>query len=184
MPRSATSGALLATDVGRDRIVKEYPPPSPLPTYLEGKKTAAFPDARARPAPPRAAAGRAASGIDELLGQADSILDGDQARVREQKVERSVGIHRRRLQDLRDYQRGKEQPQVPEWMAEAQKHKGPAPLKSLDDWLGQAGGPRLRGRNPRELEKHPTAESYYPRQMESASQYDSEMRANQMVEQQ
>ena len=55
-----------------------------------------------------------------------------------------------------------------------------AAVRSLDDWLGQEGK-RVRGKNTRELEKHPTSESYFPRQMETISQYDSEMRANMMV---
>ena len=146
--RHTTGSAVLVGDKsGENMVVRDYPPPSPLPTYLEGKQTSAFPDReRARQTAQAAGSGRAASSIEELLCHADSILDGEQARVREKKVERSVGIHRRRMQDLRDYQRCKEQPDVPKWMAEAHKHKGAAPLKSLDDWLGQAG-PRLRGRN-------------------------------------
>ena len=165
--------------MGRDRVVKDYPPTSPLPTFLDGKKPNALPGRKATLA--SADAGHLPSSrIDALLGQADSILDGDKARVREKKVGRSVGIHRRRMQDIRDYQRSKVEPPVPTWTLTAQEHKGSAPLKSLDDWLRQAG-PRLRGRNARELEKTPTAESYYPRQMESASPCDSETRANFMV---
>jgi len=158
------------------RVAKEHKPPSPLPHYLEGKSTQAFPDKARKGSTLDARDERDASRVDELLRQADSILDGDQARVREKNVLRSVEIHRRRMNDIREYQRSKETPQ----RTAAHQQKGPAPLKSLDDWLRQTGT-KIRSRNARELEKHPTPESYYARQVESASQYDSEMRANQMV---
>jgi len=171
---------------GERERVKDYPPPPPLPAYFETKKSA-FPDKARKHAGgvpmDKTRGGDEASRIDALLTQATWILDGDQARVRNQQVERSVGIHRRRMQDRNNYLASKEQmlTPAPSMMVLAAAHKGAAPLKSLDDWLGQAGGPRLQGRNARELEQSPSAESYFSRQMESASQYDSEMRANLMA---
>ena len=180
MPPPTAGGAMFMAEDDRQRVAKDFRPPSPLPHYLEGKTTQAFPDKARKGGATDAKAGRDGSRVDDLLRQADSILDGDQARVREKKVERSVEIHRRRMNDIRDYQRSKDEPKTPQWMLAAHQHKGPAPLKSMDDWLRQTG-PKMRSRNARELDKQPMAESYYPRQVESASQCDSEMRANHMI---
>ena len=165
-----------------DRVAKDYRPPSPLPTLME-KMPSSIPGRTPRRGAGAEAGGREGIGtshVDLLISQIDSVLDGDKARVRDKKVERSVAIHRRRMEDIRDYERRKVEPPIPPWKIATEQHHGPQPLKSIDEWLGQAG-PRIRGRNNRELEKIPAIESYYPRQMESASQYDSELRANLMV---
>ena len=98
-------------------------------------------------------------------------------RVRSSSVARSADLFWRRKQGIREYQASKDRPPVNKGAA-AMENK--AAVRSLDDWLGQEGK-RVRGKNTRELEKHPTSESYFPRQMETISQYDSEMRANMMV---
>jgi WD40 repeat protein len=168
-------GALFKTT--RDRVAKDFHPPSPLPHFLEkvDKK-----DRRKKAAEEGGNGVATSSRVDALLAKADSILDGDKARVRSAALERSVEIHRRRMQELRDYQLSKETPVEPKWKAAADLHADNAPLRSIEDWLGSSG-PKLRGRNARELEKHPSCQSYIARQVEAASQYDSETRANMMV---
>lgn len=104
--------------------------------------------------------------IDKLLDEATSVLDGG-SRVRSKKLEQSLEIHRQRAQRRRQYENEKVSPPVPQWATLTETHKG-APLKTLDEWLGY-NGPKLRS-SARELEKHPTVDSFLPRMRENHSQ--------------
>lgn len=159
------------------KIETKHKPPSPLPLYLETKPLAAFPEAKKSDGETEKEQG-SSNRVDRLLEKVKTVLDGE-SRVRDKKMELSLQMQRNRSERRRQYELSKDYPPVADWVLAAEKHKGERPLKTIDDWLGY-GGPKVRT-SARELDKQPTVDSFLPRQQENHSQYDSELRANQMA---
>ena len=80
--------------------------------------------------------------VEFLVAKAEFVLDAGY-RSRDKRVEQSLRIQRGRAERIRQYQLCKENPPVPDYVRAAEEHKGERPLKSLDEWLGNAG-PKVR----------------------------------------
>jgi hypothetical protein len=80
--------------------------------------------------------------VEFLVAKAEFVLDAGY-RTRDARVEQSLKVQRGRAERIRQYQLCKETPPVPDYIKAAEAHKGERPLKSLDEWLGNAG-PKVR----------------------------------------
>ncbi len=80
--------------------------------------------------------------VEFLVAKAEFILDAGN-RTRDSRVEQSLKVQRGRAERIRQYQLCKETPPIPNYIKAAEEHKGERPLKSLDEWLGNAG-PKVR----------------------------------------
>ena len=80
--------------------------------------------------------------VEFLVAKAEYVLDSGH-RNRDKRVDQSLRIQRGRHERIRQYQLSKENPPVPDYVRAAEEHKGERPMKSLDEWLGNAG-PKVR----------------------------------------
>jgi hypothetical protein len=73
-----------------------------------------------------------------VVAKAEFVLDAGN-RTGDKRVQQSLKVQRGRAERIRQYQLCKETPPVPNYIKAAEEHKGERPLKSLDEWLGNAG---------------------------------------------
>jgi hypothetical protein len=96
--------------------------------------------------------------VEVLVSKSEFVLDAGN-RTRDSRVEQSLKVQRGRAERIRQYQLCKETPPVPDYIKAAEDHKGERPLKSLDEWLGNAG-PKDRS-SPRVTRKLPGKLLYF-----------------------
>lgn len=178
MPPTSTArrGAVVAiSPLSRLESVKStgegHAPPSPFPLFHDAVPRSSLPHEDGHGGRGRE---RERPDVDTLLNRASQVLD-DAPKLRSSKLANALEMQRRRGQ------RRIENDNASEGGGKASEDhmSSKVLLKTLDEQLG-FGGPRVRV-SARELEKRPTPQSYMPRQLENNSQYDSEMRANQMA---